>query len=91
VRYYAHVEGGVHFGTPKEDGEEAMNSMAPVLLGNTTGQIEILGYVGLVVAYALTPLCDSILSSPSIISGMHHLNDAGFYENHWTTAHSAKS
>jgi hypothetical protein len=67
-----------------------MSKMAPVLLGNTTGQIEILGHLGQVVVDALTPLCDSILTSPTIIPAMHQLNDAGFYDNHWTTAHYAK-
>jgi hypothetical protein len=91
VRYYAHVEGGVHFGTPNEDGQEAMSGMAPVLLGNTTGQIEILGYLGQVVVDALTPLCNSILTAPTIIPAMHHRNEAGFYDNHWTTVDCAKA
>lgn len=84
IRYYAHVEGGVHFGDPKEDSQEAISSMVPVLLGNTTGQIEILGYLGQIVVEALTPLCDSILTSPTIVPAMHRLNSSGFYEHHWT-------
>lgn len=90
VRYYAHVEGGVHFGIPKEDGQQTINQMAPVLLGNTTGQIEILGHLGQVVVEALTPLCDSILESPTIIPAMHKLNSYGFYDHHWTAEHYAK-
>lgn len=90
VRYYAHVEGGVHLGIPKEDGQQTMNEMAPVLLGNTTGQIEILGFIGQIVVKALTPLCDSILSSPTIIPAIHRLNDSGFYDHHWTAEHYAK-
>lgn len=90
VRYYAHVEGGVHFGIPKEDGQQTINEMAPVLLGNTTGQIEILGHLGQVVVEALTPLCDSILTSPTIIPAIHQLNSSGFYDHHWTAEHHAK-
>lgn len=90
IRYYAHVEGGVHFGDPDEDGQKAMRSMAPVLLGNTSGQIEILGYLGQVVVDALMPLCVSILNSPSIVPEMHRLNSSGFYDHHWTTEHHAK-
>lgn len=90
VRYYAHVEGGVHFGIPKEDGQQTMNEMAPVLLGNTVGQIEILGHLGQVVVEALTPLCDSILTAPTIIPAMHQLNSSGFYDHHWTAEHYAK-
>lgn len=89
IRYYAHVEGGVHFGDPKEAGQEAMSSMVPVLLGNTTGQIEILGYLGQIVVDALTPLCDSILTSPTIATAMHRLNSSGFYDHHWTTEYYA--
>jgi hypothetical protein len=90
VRYYAHVEGGVHFGIPKEDGQHTMNEVAPVLLGNTTGQIEILGHLGQVVVQALTPLCDSILTSPTIIPAMHQLNSSKFYDHHWTAEHYSK-
>jgi hypothetical protein len=90
VRYYANVEGGVHFGIPKEDGQHTINEMAPVLLGNTTGQIEILGHLGQIVVQALTPLCDSILTAPTIISAMHQLNSSGFYDHHWTAEHYAK-
>lgn len=89
VRYYAHVEGGVHFGDPDEDGQEAMSSMVPVLLGNTTGQIDILGHLGQVVVDALTPLYDSILTSPTIIPAIHRLNSSGFYDHHWTAEHYA--
>jgi hypothetical protein len=90
IRYYAHVEGGVHFGDPNEDGQEAMSSMAPILLGQTTGQIEILGYLGQVVVDALTPLCDSILTSPTTVPAMHRLNSSGYYDQHWTTRYHAK-
>ncbi|MHA7156216.1 hypothetical protein [Arthrobacter sp. TMN-50] len=90
VRYYAHVEGGVHFGIPKEDGQQTMNEMAPVLLGNTVGQIEILGHLGQVVVEALTPLCDSILAATTIIPAIHQLNSSGFYDHHWTAEHYAK-
>ncbi|WP_311212275.1 MULTISPECIES: hypothetical protein [unclassified Arthrobacter] len=90
VRYYAHVEGGVHFGIPKEDGQQTMSSMAPLLLGNTTGQIEILGHLGQVVVEALTPLCDSILTSPTIIPAIHQPTEGGFYDHHWTSENHAK-
>lgn len=89
IRYYAHIEGGVHFGDPKEAGQEAMSKMGPVLLGNTTGQIEILGHLGQIVVDALTPLCDSILTSPTIVPAMHRLNSSGFYDHHWTTEYYA--
>jgi hypothetical protein len=89
IRYYAHVEGGVHFGDPDEEGEEAMSRMAPVLLGNTTGQIEVLGYLGQVVVDALTPLCNSILTSPTIVPEIHHLKSSGFYDHHWTAEYHA--
>lgn len=87
VRYYSHVEGGVHFGEPREPGEATLTSMAPLLLGHSKGQIEILAYIGQIVVDALTPLCDSILSSPTIDRRMHRINGAGFYDNHWTTDH----
>ncbi|MGQ7313351.1 hypothetical protein ACUOFU_16720 [Microbacterium arabinogalactanolyticum] len=91
IRYYAHVEGGVHFGDPREDGQEAMSSMVPVLLGNTPGQIEILGYLGQIVVDALTPLRDSILTSPTIVPAMHRLNSSGSYDHHWTAEYYASS
>lgn len=84
VRYYAHVEGGVHFGVPKEPAERTFSSMAPLLLGHTTGQIEILAYIAQIVVNALTPLCDSIRTSPTIDRRLHHLNEAGLYDGHWT-------
>jgi hypothetical protein len=87
VRYYANVEGGVHFGKPKEAEQATFSSMAPLLLGHTTGQIEILAHIGQVVVNALTPLCDSILTSPTIDRRLHHLNEAGFYDGHWTADH----
>jgi hypothetical protein len=87
VRYYAHVEGGVHFGEPKDLVQATLRSMAPLLLGHTTGQIEILAHIGLVVVDALTPLCNSILMSPTIDRRMHRINEAGFYGNHWTADH----
>jgi len=85
VRYYSHVEGGVHFGEPREPGQATLTSMAPLLLGHSTGQIAILAYIGQIVVDALTPLCDSILSSPTIDRRVHRINEAGFYDNHWTT------
>jgi hypothetical protein len=87
VRYYANVEGGVHFGVPKENGQETMNMMAPLLLGNTTGQIEILANIGQIVVAALTPLCNSILTMPTILAGVHLHNEAGLLDNHWTSVH----
>jgi hypothetical protein len=87
VRYYAHIEGGVHFGEPKDLVQATLSSVAPLLLGHTTGQIEILAHIGLVVVDALTPLCNSILMSPTIDRRMHRINEAGFYGNHWTADH----
>lgn len=87
VRYYANVEGGVHFGKPKDEGSANLISMAPLLLGHATGQIEILAHIGQVVVNALTPLCDLILTSPTIDRRMHHLNESGFYDGHWTAGY----
>lgn len=87
VRYYAHVEGGVHFGSPKEPGQATLSNMAPLLLGQTTGQIEILAHLGSIVVGALEPLCESILASPTIDSRLHHLNENGWYDGHWTAEH----
>lgn len=87
VRYYANFEGGVHFGKPKDAEQATLSSMAPLLLGHTTGQIEILAHIGQIVVNALTPLCDSILTSPTIDRRLHHLNEAGFYDGHWTADH----
>ena len=91
VRYYANVEGGVHFGRPKDDGQATLNTMAPLVLGHSTGQIEILAHIGQVVLNALTPLCESILASPTIDRRMHLLDARGFYENHWTAEYARRS
>lgn len=91
VKYYANVEGGVHFGVPKEDNDHVLSEMAPMLLGHSTGQIEILAHLGTIVVDALTPLCDSILASPLIDSRMHRRNDRGFYDGHWTADHYEKA
>jgi len=87
VRYYAHVEGGVHFGEPREAVQTTLSGLAPLFLGQTSSHIEILAQLGVVVANALTPLCNSILESPTIDRRLHRLNGAGFYENHWTADH----
>lgn len=91
VKYYANVEGGVHFGAPREKADHVMSQMAPVLLGRSTGQIEILAHLGTIVVDALTPLCESILASPLIDTRMHRRNDRGFFDGHWTTDHYEKS
>ncbi|MBP1325466.1 hypothetical protein JOF28_000698 [Leucobacter exalbidus] len=59
-----------------------MNSMAPILPDNTTGQIEILAHLGELVADALEPIRASILNSPTIIPAMHRRNSAGYYDLH---------
>ncbi|WP_426733254.1 hypothetical protein [Glutamicibacter sp. 2E12] len=91
VRHYAHVEGGVHFGVPKEPEQLVLRKMAPLLLGRSTGQIEVLAHIGSIVVDALTPLRNSILSSPMIDTRMHHLNESGYFDGHWTEVHYAKT
>jgi hypothetical protein len=61
------------------------------LLGQSTGQIEILAHLGAIVVDALTPLYESILASPVIDTRMHRRNDRGFYDGHWTADHYAKT
>ena len=90
VKYYANVEGGVHFGVPEEDAQRVLGQMAPMLLGRSTGHIEILAHLGTIVVDALTPLCESILDSPLVDTRMHRLNDRGFYDGHWTADHYKK-
>ncbi|MDR6636968.1 hypothetical protein [Paenarthrobacter nitroguajacolicus] len=90
VKYYANVEGGVHFGVPKEDADRVLSDMAPLLLGHSTGQIEILAHLGTIVVDALTPLCNSILALPTIDNRIHQSNDRGFYDGHWTADHYEK-
>lgn len=87
VRYYAHIEGGVHFGEPREPIQATLKSVAPLFLGHSTGQIRILAHIGRVVVDALAPLCNSILRSPTIDLNMHRINEAGHYSNHWTADH----
>jgi hypothetical protein len=84
VRYYANVGGGVHFGVPEDDAQSVLSQMAPLLLGRSTGQIEILAHLGTIVVGALTPLCESILASPLIDKRMHRPNDRGYFDGHWT-------
>lgn len=91
VKYYANVEGGVHFGVPEEDAQRVLSQMAPLLLRRSTGQIEILAHLGTIVVEALTPLCESILTSPLIDTRMHRRNDRGFFDGHWTADHYEKS
>jgi hypothetical protein len=91
VKYYAHVEGGVHFGVPDEGAQRVLSEMAPLLLGHSTGQIEVLAHLGAIVVDALTPLCKSILASPLIDTRMHKLNDDGFFDGHWTVDYHAKA
>ncbi|MBP1325482.1 hypothetical protein JOF28_000714 [Leucobacter exalbidus] len=85
IRYYAHVEGGVHFGKPAEPGESTLNGMAPLLLGHSTGQIQILGSLGQIAVDAMEPLRQSILSEPTIHGLWHRKDDHGRFMNHWTT------
>lgn len=87
VKYYANVEGGVHFGVPEENTQRILSQVAPLLLGRSTGHIEILAHLGTIVVDALTPLCESILTSPLIDTRMHQLNDHGFFDGHWTANH----
>lgn len=91
VKYYANVEGGVHFGVPEEDAQRVLSQMAPMLLGRSTGHIEILAHLGAIVVDALTPLCESILASPLIDTRMHQLNAYGFFDGHWTADHYART
>lgn len=90
VKYYANVEGGVHFGVPDEDVQRVLNQMASLLLGHSNGQIETLAHIGTIVVDALTPLCESILASPMIDTRRHRINDRGFFDDHWTTDHYEK-
>ncbi len=90
VKYYANVEGGVHFGVPDEGAQHILSEMAPLLHGRSTGQIEVLAHLGAIVVDALTPLCESILTSPLIDTRMHRLNDHGFFDGHWTTDYHVK-
>ncbi len=85
VRYYAHVEGGVHFGTVKEAGESTLSSMAPILLGHSTGQIQTLAHLGQIAAEALEPMRRSILTQPTVHRLLHLKDDRGLFMNHWTT------
>jgi len=91
VRYYAHVEGGVHFGVPREPGEPMLGSMAPLLLGHSTGQIQILAHLGHIVVAALEPMCRSILERPTIHTLWHRKNHRGLYDGHWTTDYLSRS
>jgi hypothetical protein len=91
VKYYANVEGGVHFGVPEEDVQRVLSQMAPMLLGRSTGHIGILAHLGAIVVDALTPLRESILASPLIDTRMHQLNERGFYGGHWTADHHAET
>lgn len=90
VRYYAHVEGGVHFGKPTSDAEGILSEFAPILLGHSTGQIQILAHIGSIVVNALTPLYESILSLPTIDTRMHLKNEQGIYDGHWTKEYFLK-
>ncbi|ABK05755.1 hypothetical protein Arth_4318 (plasmid) [Arthrobacter sp. FB24] len=87
VKYYANVDGGVHFGVPKDEPDHVLGKVAPLLLGHSTGQIEILAHLGTIVVDALTPLRDSIIASPSIDTRMHRRTDRGLYAGHWTADH----
>lgn len=82
--------GGVDFGVPKDDTNHVLSEGAPLLLGHSTGQIEILAHLGTIVVDARTPLRDSILASPLVDTRMHRLKNRGFYDGHWTANHYAK-
>lgn len=90
VKYYANVEGGVHFGVPRKETDHVLGEMAPVLLGHSIEQIEILAHLGTIVVDALTPLRESVLASPLIDTRMYRRNDQGFYDGHWTADHYDK-
>lgn len=85
IRYYAHVEGGVHFGVPEDPVEAKLARMAPLLVGHSTGQIELLARLGRITAEALRPLQSAILSSPTVIRGLHLPTEDGLLLNHWTS------
>jgi len=85
VRYYAHVEGGVHFGTAKDPGESTLSSMAPMLLGHSIGQIQTLAHLGRIAVDALEPMRRSILAEPTIHNLWHRKDRRGLFMNHWIT------
>jgi hypothetical protein len=84
IRYYAHAEGGVHFGVPEDPVEVKLARVAPLLVGHSTGQIEILARLGRVTAQALEPLRDAILARPTVIAGLHLPAKDGLLMHHWT-------
>lgn len=88
IRYYAHVEGGVHFGTPRETGEPVLSNMAWMLLGHSTGQIQTLAHLGQIVVEALEPLRHTILTYPTIHTLLHLKDERGMYLNHWTNGYN---
>lgn len=74
----------MHFGNPKDPGESTLSSMAPILLGRTTGQIELLAYIGQIVVDALDPLRRSILTEPTVHKLWRPKDERGFFIDHWT-------
>ncbi|MFF3038903.1 hypothetical protein [Arthrobacter citreus] len=82
IRYFAHVEGGVHFGKPREPGGPTLSGMSPMLLGHSTGQIQILAHLGQIVVEALEPLRRLILERPMIHNQWHLKDGRGRYLNH---------
>ncbi|WP_146077410.1 hypothetical protein [Rathayibacter rathayi] len=82
IRYYVHVEGGVHFGVAGDPVEAKLARMAPLLVGHSNGQIEILARLGRVTAQALAPLQDHIFTHPTVNRGLHRPTEDGLRTTH---------
>ena len=65
IRYYAHVEGGVHLGTPEQDGEyeKTMSFAAPSTLALNLGIINMLLGIARATVTAVEPLVAAILAA----------------------------
>lgn len=88
IRYYSHVEGGVHFGKLKESGEPAMRSMSPRLWGHSTGQTRAFAHLGQMVVDALEPMLRSFLDQPTIQRQWHLKDGRGRYLERETSGQS---
>jgi len=83
IRYFSHVEGGVHFGVPKTLPERVLANVTPSFFGYGSVWTDVLGRIGAIAADGLRPLADAILAAPTDNQQIQPRNEAGPLDNHW--------
>jgi len=85
IRYFANVEGGVHFGKAKTSIDEVLLTHTPSMFALGNQWIDVLGHIGAVVAGGLRPLEESIMATPTKNAARVLKDETGQLNSlHWT-------